>query len=216
MNKQPDIPEILYRGFDALEHAHAFVDEGIVRLGRLDNYCNLEDARRRDADEGKAKLLMPVPDSQDVTDVIPTECKGRNWVYVLCCSGAHPADVASKFGPYVVRINNPGRLKADIRSYLSSNPVVPNPSVDPRWVTYDRDAAATRSLDADELLTLSYSQKSASFAAEQEYRIVILSLLTYKHPNRDPMASAHIFLRLNRRLSYCDVLPAESNPICPS
>jgi hypothetical protein len=83
--KEPDVPDILYRGFDALEHARAFVKEGVIRFGRLDGYCNLEDARRRDRDEGKAQLLTPVPNSQDV---ILEEVKARNRVYVLCCSAA--------------------------------------------------------------------------------------------------------------------------------
>jgi hypothetical protein len=204
--KKPDVPDVLYRGFEVLDHARAFVDEGIIRFGRLDLYCNLEDPRRRDPGEGIARLRMPMPDSQDVADFIPTECNGRNWTYALCTSAADQGYVASKFGRYVVRINNPGERIADIRDHLSSNPIVPNPSVDPRWVTYNRGDAATRSLDADELLTLSYSQKSASFVDDQEYRIVILSLLSYQHRERDPMAASNIFLRLNRRLSCCDVL----------
>jgi hypothetical protein len=31
--KEPDVPDILYRGFNALEHARAFVNEGVIRLG---------------------------------------------------------------------------------------------------------------------------------------------------------------------------------------
>jgi hypothetical protein len=205
--EKPDVPDVLYRGFKVLEHARAFVDEGIIRFGRLDMYRNLEDPRRRDPEEGIARLRMPMTDSQDVADVISTECKGRNWTYVLCCSAADQGYVASKFGRYVVRINNPGELIADIRDHLSSNPLVPNPSVDPRWVTYDRGAAATRSLDADELLTLSYSQKSASFVDDQEFRIAILSLLSREGPAADPIGAwAFVSVELHRRLSYCDLL----------
>ena len=70
-------------------------------------------------------------------------------------------------------------------------------------------AAATRSLDPDELLTLSYSQKSASFVKDQEYRIVILSYFWCERPSRDSKAAPHIFLRLNRRLTYCEMLGAK-------
>ena len=75
------------------------------------------------------------------------------------------------------------------------------------WVSYDRGAAVPRSPDIDEWLSLAYSQKSASFAAEREYRIVIISLLSYKRPLADPIAPSIIFVRLKRRLSYCDLLP---------
>ncbi len=101
--KEHDVPDVLYRGFEVLEHARAFVDEGIIRFGRLDLYCNLEDPHRRDPGEEIARLRMPMPDSQDVADVIPTECKGRNWTYLLCASAADQGYVASKFGRYVVR-----------------------------------------------------------------------------------------------------------------
>ena len=205
--KKPDVPDVLYRGFNALEHARAFVNEGIIRLGRLDSYCNLEDARRRDPGEGTARLRMPMPDSQDVADAIPTECKGRNWIYVLCCSAADPAYVASKFGPYLVRINNPEALVADIRDYVSSHPVVKNPRIYAKRVTYDRDATVVRSPSLDELVDIAWSQKSTFFEAEQEYRIAILSLLSREGPAADPIGAwAFVSVELNRRLSHCDLL----------
>lgn len=204
MNEQPNPPAVLFRGFEHLEHARAFVDEGVMRLGKLEWYRDHEDKRRRDPHEGIAELRTPDPDSQDI---ISTRWYRYNLVYVLCCSAADPAYVASKFGRYLVRINSPGALIADIREHVSSEPIVPNPSVDPRWVSYDRGAIAPRPLDPDDGLTLSYSQKTASFVDEQEYRIVIVSRFSYERPRADPMPPVHIFLRLNRRLSYCDALP---------
>jgi hypothetical protein len=195
--KEHDIPDVLYRGFGALEHARAFIDEGVIRLGRLDNYCNLEDARRRDQDEGKAQLRTPV---------IAENWEGRNLIYVLCCSAADPAYVASEFGPHVVRINNPKALVADIRAHVSSDPVVRNPRVYETWVSYDRGAVVPRPPGIDEWLSLTYSQKSDFFAPNREYRIVIMSQFSPKYLLADPMAPSNIFLRLNRRLSYCDLL----------
>ena len=191
MNKEPDVPDVLYRGFDVLEHARAFVNEGVIRFGRLDGYRNSEDARRRDQDEGTAVLRTPV---------IPENWEGLNRIYVLCCSAADPACVASKFGHHLVRINNPEALVADIRDHVSSHPVVPNARVYARWVRYDRGATVPRSPDVDEWVDIAYSQKSAAFAAEREYRIAIVSLLSGSFA--DPI-TASICIELNRRLSYC-------------
>ena len=202
--KEPDVPDILYRGFDAPEHARAFVNEGVIHFGRLDGYCNLEDARRRDRDEGKAQLLTPVPNSQDV---ILEEVKGRNRVYVLCCSAADPAYVASKFGPYLVRINNPEALVADIRDYILYHPVVKNPRIYAKRVRYDRGATVVRSPSLDEWVDIAWSQKSTFFEAEREYRIAILSGLSREGPAADPIGAwAFASVELNRRLSYCDLL----------
>jgi hypothetical protein len=118
MNKEFDVPDVLYRGFSALEHARAFVDKGDIRFGWLEGYRTIEDPGRRDQNEGKALLHTPT---------IPEHCEGLNKVYVLCCS-VDPAYVASKF-PYIVRINNPEALVADIRDYVSSHPVVKNPRI---------------------------------------------------------------------------------------
>jgi hypothetical protein len=121
---------VLYRGFEHLEHARSFVDEGIIRLGEIEAYRMHEDERRRDSHEGTAELRTPDADSQEII-------LGRAWtynkVYVLCCSAADPEYVASKFGRNLVRINRPGALIADIRDHVSSHPAVPNPRVDPRW-----------------------------------------------------------------------------------
>ena len=48
MIKEPDVPDVLYRGFEHLEHASAFVDEGVIRFGWLQRYREIEDAGRRE------------------------------------------------------------------------------------------------------------------------------------------------------------------------
>jgi hypothetical protein len=74
--KEPDVPDVLYRGFEVWEHADAFIN-GVIRFGRLDTCRDFEDTRRRDQDEGKALLHTPI---------IPEHCEGLNKVCLLCCS----------------------------------------------------------------------------------------------------------------------------------
>jgi hypothetical protein len=125
MNKETDVPDVLYRGFEVLERARAFVNEGLVYFGWLRRYRDLEDEHRRDQNEGTAELRTPV---------ILENWGVLNGIYVLCCSVADPTYVASKFGRHLVRINNPEVLVADIRDHISSNPVMPDARVYARRV----------------------------------------------------------------------------------
>jgi hypothetical protein len=196
MNKEFDVPDVLYRGFGTLEHARAFVDKGFIRFGWLEGYRTIEDPRRRDQNEGKALLHTPI---------IPEHWEGRHKVYVLCCS-VDPAYVASKF-PYVVRINNPKTMIVDVREHVSSHPVVPNPQVDARRVRYDRGGTVQKPPDIDQWVDIAYSQKSHCFSTEREYRIAILSRLSREGPSADPVGAwAFVSVELNRRLDYCDLL----------
>jgi hypothetical protein len=203
MTREREAPDVLYRGFGSLDHARQFVNEGVISLGRLDRYRTLEDARRRDESEGTAALRTPAPNR---IDLIPEHWQAMNRVYVLCCSAADPALVATKFGRHLVRINKPRDLVADIRSYVSSHSIVPNPEVYATWVRYDRGDSVPASPDVDEWLRLSCSQKPASFMDEQEYRLAILSLRSYQHPAPDPLW-ARVSVKLSRALAYCDLLP---------
>jgi hypothetical protein len=203
MNSKQDVPDILYRGFRDLEHARAFVNDGVIRFGRLDHYRTIEDASRQDTDEGTAVLCALAPDSQDL---IPEHWEGLNRVYILSCSAAEPGLVASKFGCHLVRINQPRALIDDIRRYASSHSLIPNQEVYSSWVSYDRGASVPTSPDIDEWLRLAYSQKSVSFTGEQEYRVALVSMRSYEHPSAEPTAAA-VFIRLNGPLAYCDLLP---------
>jgi hypothetical protein len=196
MNKQPNLPAVLFRGFEHFEHARAFVDEGFMRFGWLKRYREIEDARRRDRDEGTAEFRAPAADSQDA---ILQQWKGNNWIYVLSCTASERG--ASEFG-HVVRINNPESLVSDIRGYFSSHP---SPMVYAAWVRYDRGATVLEPVDIDKCVTLAYTQKALCFAAQREYRIALFYLISNVGPLADPSEEA-IFLTLNRRLSYCDLL----------
>jgi hypothetical protein len=197
MEKELDAPDLLYRGFKVLEHAREFVNDGIISFRRVDHYRDLEDPGRCDQDEGTAEFRTP-----DIAE----NWERLNLVYVFCCSAADPAYVASKFGPHVVRINNPKALIGDIGEYISAHLGVPKARVYPTWVRYDRGTAVPKSPGIDEWVELAYSQKSASFAADKEYRIAVVSLLSPQHPVADSTAPSIIFVKLGRRLGYCDLL----------
>lgn len=72
-------------------------------------------------------------------------------------------------------------------------------------VRYDRGATLLEPVDIDARVTLAYTQKAPRFAAQREYRIALFYLLSNVGPLADPSDEA-IFVRLNRRLSYCELL----------
>jgi hypothetical protein len=45
MNKELDAPDVLYRGFDVLEHVHAFVNEG-VSAGKVERTIPFDESDR--------------------------------------------------------------------------------------------------------------------------------------------------------------------------
>src|SRR5207245_11175563 len=105
MIKEPDVPDVLYRGFEHLEHASAFIDEGVIRFGWLQRYREIEDAGRRDIDEGTAAFRAP--DAEAENAILEQWARGLNWIYIFSCSTDEHA--ASEFG-HVVRINSPEGL----------------------------------------------------------------------------------------------------------
>jgi hypothetical protein len=204
MDDAADRPTKVYRGFTSPEHVREFVGEGIIAFRRIDSYRTIEDAQRVDANEGEAMLQTPTPDGQDVIDFHMTSPAPA---YVLCLSTSEAA--AREFGGHVVRINEPWTLVQDVISYNRDHPPIPYPRVIGGFVVYNRGARVPVDPDIDEWIFMRCFQKAPSFAPQREYRIALIVTRSYRNPLPDP-TDERAFVRLNRRLTYCELLPPAS------
>ncbi len=182
-----EFPEFCYRAFDCERYAQQFVASGILRLGCLHYYRNIEDSSRRDPTEGSACTREPgivmegcfSPNSEEKP--IWTRRRGHQTHHssldgVFCfCTSLPTVDLnhmRGAFGEYIVRINDPRELADDINDYLASSGqqfVVKGCNV-----VYNKGQNLDRELTCDERADLSYSQKSEGFYADCEFRIVAI------------------------------------------
>lgn len=192
---------ILYRGFEKLEHAREFVEHGIVCFGSINMYRTIEDAKRRDTNEGEAVVQTPAPDGQGYIDFHVTSPAPT---YVLCLTTSEAS--AREFGPHVVRINDVGTFQGDIIRSVGASPPIPNPRVKCGFVEYTRGYEVNAEPGVEDWVHLRCYQKAPSLAHEQEYRIALIVTRSLRHRASDP-TDDHVFVRLDKYLSYCELLP---------
>lgn len=105
-------PSVLYRSFDKLEYAQAFIN-GQIRFKDIYEYRRIEDINRRDETEGESSYI----------DQYGTTHGGMftegNLIYVLCFSRTFSAMKYQKenFGRYVVKIKKPRLLAKKLLLY---------------------------------------------------------------------------------------------------
>jgi len=186
-------PKLLYRGFDQEEYAYSFLKEGSFLMRTLSYYKNTEDPKRRDEDEGKGRYDYWMEDRPAIwTDKesgqilsqginpgpVDFHTQSLNPCYILCFYGPEVRldYIASRNRPYVVRINDPGKLVRHIASYLNG---CSNLS-DEMWlicvkVRYDKNQYVNRLPEpaSEERLAMSYGQKHPTDASDNEYRLVL-------------------------------------------
>jgi hypothetical protein len=199
-----DYPPALYRAFDRREYAEAFVN-GIVRFGLVTYYGEIEDKRRSDRAEGSGSIVAPgivtkVTMNRDGQVTKQWEEPGHvhhsvtfgNGIYILSLS--HPTNddlsvLQEKFGSHVVQIDEPRVFGQDLTDALANGAADTAGVIECVRVLYNKGAIVTTSLDRDARLRLSYGQKPAEFAAEQEYRLVLIS--------QRPASKAERYLEVN-------------------
>lgn len=207
-------PPVLYRAFDKREYAEAFVN-GIVRFGLITYYGEIEDKQRSDPSEGSGSIIAPgivtkVTMTRDGQPIRQWDEPGPvhhsvtfgNGIYVLSLSRPHDADLRllrEKFGPHVVQIDEPRLFGQDLTDALANGAVDTAGVIECVRVLYNKGTAITTPLDRDARLRLSYGQKPAEFAAEQEYRLVLISQRPASEAERyldvklcKPLAYAHV------------------------
>jgi hypothetical protein len=175
-------------------YAREFVEQGIIRLGSLDQYRTAEDATR-DPGEGSAEYQEPLPGRP--SELVPTRVEIRNSIFLLCMSDPHVEwSVLMKLGQQVIRINDPRALYDDLRNYFRKDG-----AVEFLKVRYTRHQRVDRRLGAWGRHRLTYSQKAKRFMPEREWRIALITF-DKRYP---PGAFARALL--GKPLEYCEILP---------
>jgi len=182
-----EFPEFCYRAFDCNTDAEAFVNEGKFRLRCIHSCRAIEDESRRDPDEGKGHTREPgivtvalvSPDRSEPT--IWTKVEGYqeyhiesgNSILLFCtCLPNIVPDHMRRFGNHIVRINEPRRLAEDICDFFAI--IGQRVLVRGCYVVYNKGERLDRQLTRDERADLAYTQKPARFAADCEFRLVVI------------------------------------------
>lgn len=211
-----DYSPVLYRAFDKLEYAKAFVERGVVRFGLVTYYCEIEDTLRADRSEGSGSIIA----AGTVTRVAMTRngTVTRHWdepgpvhhsvtfangVYVLSLSRPPDGDLSilrEKFGKYIVQIDEPRLLGQDLTDALYNGVADTAGVIECVRVLYNKGSNIDTPLDQDTRLRLAYGQKPIEFAPEHEYRLVLIS----QRP--DSEAERHLEVNLSRPLTYARIV----------
>ena len=162
------VPNTLQRAFQNEEYARQFI-AGDIRFGLLQHYREMEGCRQ-DKTEGRAALRLNLqaenPDLNNVcyslSSLIP--------YYILCTS--HPAVCKrdlTKFGSFIVSINEPLRLLERIRTAWNND----DRALHPAFITpvlYNKGDLVDPAPFFFEPSCLTYTQKPPSYSPDREYR----------------------------------------------
>src|SRR5258708_14782043 len=181
-----DIPDSLLRFFDQEEHAHQFI-AGRLRFGLLDYYKTIEGSRR-DEKEGRTSIYWNkkapqleiglttgrILDQTESNQNIHCSGTSLNPFYIISASCPNPDIPAfvTKFGPFIVRINDPLALLRRIKTVWRNHQWSLAESTSISKVVYNKGGI----LEPDPYLIApyhyTYSQKpdSDTFKLESEFR----------------------------------------------
>ena len=188
-----EYPPVLLKYFPKKEYADQFL-AGSIRLGSLHYYANIEDAARQDSGEGKgafvaaAKSVITVHFDEDGEAVGQSEAPGDihhhidlgNPTYIVCCTDPEDADIdalKNKFGPFVVRINDPmllGQALTDHFTGLEKPHPLANGIVECARVAYDKGGRRDAEPNNEEMFRAAFTQKPPNYADENEVRLVVM------------------------------------------
>lgn len=184
-------PETLFRSFSRKEHADAFLS-GEILVRRNSYYRTVECKSRQDGDEGEGYYLkrglamtaLVSPQAEVETEwrrehrLIKRHVSFGNAVFLLCCSNADVSldFLRKKFGAYLVRLDDPRALACEIDTALKKRGL--SFSVNGQNVSYSRGDEFPESRDDKTLVDLAFTQKSAAFAEEREFRFCLIGMST--------------------------------------
>jgi len=162
-------PLCLYRAFGKEGHAKEFVELGRFRLGSLKGYRETEKKCIQDATEGFSHWKDSRGINGGFIEVYP--------VYLLCASGPSVdlSHLRKKYGRWVVRIGNPSKLLEQLSVSTPVNTTMAlSKTIEFEKVSYTKDETIPAiSHDSPDAVKLAYTQKSARFQADCEYRYVV-------------------------------------------
>lgn len=188
-----DYPQALFKFFPKKDYADQFL-AGAVRFGSLAYYATIEDDDRQDAGEGKGAFAAPAESVTTVHldgdgEVIgATKAPGDmnhqidlgNPTYIVCCTDPEGSDMdrlKEKFGPYVVRIDDPVRLGQELTDQfaeLEKTHPLAGSLVECARVVYDKGERRDTEPTNEEMFRAAFTQKPPSYAEENEVRLVVI------------------------------------------
>lgn len=181
-------PPCLYRAFDKLEYADQFIGSGSLLMRHIRSYAIVEDTTRADSKEGLWSWANP--DGSGGGYCSPYAA------YIFCVSGPTvDLKYLSRFGKFIVRINEPVQFASDIEGYIKE-PV----NIDCVKIRYRDVAVLKQRPTTEDAYRSTYSEKPARFFRECEYRVVAVSNIV------GPGCLGYS-INLKRQLTYAELLP---------
>ncbi len=210
-------PIILYRAFEERQHAEDLVNLGKFRLGLMETYKSIEDRSRQDKREGESSSYIKTNvrevkidrETMEVIDIksVPGRLHLRGSLIepiYLMCTAAPTVDLTylrEKFGNWIVRINDPGRLLSDLCNAMPTNPNVEIGECSLEAVSYTKDEDVGSDPESFEAVRLNWTQKPRDSCRDCEYRYVVK---TRRVVGRDP--DPYLFYDFNAPIRYTEIL----------
>lgn len=217
-----DFPKFCYKGFDCVEYANSFMDEGTLCIGCLPYYRHIEDNEakdRQDQTEGTAVIRCPGPVIKGWVPPNPEEATIwiREWgereehgeylgkVFRFCAS-LPTVDLSRMSTTYkaIVRINDPRKLAEEIHDYHFGKGH--NVLVVGRSISYTKGERTDRELTSDEKVDLDYTQKPPRFAHQCEFGIHVIPFEICpeecKNPEGQFQPRCEFIVNLGKKLDY--------------
>ena len=184
--------------FDQQGYAAQFI-QGVLRLGRLDNYRWSQDCRR-DESEGRVSLQWNLAN--------PVYCDRLcvNAYYLLRAS--HPdvdRQVIAKFGRHIVRIADPKVLLTRIEAAWCQHPLAVGRCIIAP-VVYDKNQCLQPTSGLLPPTEYSYCQKPATFSDEREFRYVLTCTADAVKLREFGEIPPHVELRLPDCSDICSLI----------
>jgi hypothetical protein len=194
-------PPFLYRAYKNAQQAKQVIESGKVRLGFMIGYRRIEDRRRKDKEEGVSDWYVEnVPGHRG--HVIGQHI---NPLYLLCTSGPDVglAYLRSKYGKWIVKINNPSRLLEDLNNYRPKPyrmKVIGKCKLE--QVSYTK-GEILKNIDPNtfEATRLVYTQKHIHNLSDQEYRYIVQT-----EPVVGTNPSAFLYYNFGRPIEYIEIV----------
>ncbi len=196
MIKSDSLPRYLYRAFKCETFASDFVERGKFRMGRSRIYQEIEDIKRQDPNEGIGHYVDK--------DGIHEHFQLGNTMYLLCCSRPEVdyGYLTEKMGRHVVRIIDPQRLVDDVNQFLASSQYKFPAGILCKAVQYSKGKKLSESLDKYCRAIFSTYQKTHSFKAEAEFRLI--AILIDSCGSKEP--GDYLEINLGKKLDYIETL----------
>jgi len=180
---------VLYRCFEREEWLEDFIS-GRIRFGNLTSYLQIEDRARGDRFEGHGhvrqfrsnRTAAQIEDGKSTLVASPGEVPVHSELLqpIFICSLTNPTPddwerVRSEFGKFVVQIDDPTRLVADVNDARMHGCEWQRSGSANLWpVDYDKGELVSG--EANDSVRRSTSQKPRCYSYQAEYRIVLISM----------------------------------------